>query len=209
MGYVIKRGKNEPYHRGFFCNDDNIKYPIVEEQVPLVAAVGIWFTATLIVIIFVESICFWAFPPLENQKKSVREALCCKIPMILLELYRLCGFWGIGSLFTLNMTEIAKFEIGRLRPHFIAACNITGGLTEALCFEPNPLFNLTDSLLTDNAESGSGDQKPYTQIYKFVNSSGSLCENGTEKAVREARKSFLSGHASFSFYSAVFLVLYL
>ena len=29
------------------------------------------------------------------------------------------------------------------------------------------------------------------------------------KTVREARKSFLSGHASFSFYSAVFLVLYL
>ena len=48
--------------------------------------------------------------------------------MILIELYRLCGFWGIGSLFTLNITEIAKFEIGRLRPHFIAACNIT--LTE-------------------------------------------------------------------------------
>ena len=104
--------------------------------------------------------------------------------MILLELYRLCGFWGIGSLFTLNITEIAKFEIGRLRPHFIAACNITGGLTEALCFEPNPLFNLTDSLLTNNAESGSGNdsgdqatfvqqpgnQQPYTQIYKVAKS---------------------------------------
>ena len=91
--------------------------------------------------------------------------------MILLELYRLCGFWGIGSLFTLNITEIAKFEIGRLRPHFIAACNITGGLTEALCFEPNPLFNL----LADNAESGSEEQKtfvqqPYTQIYKVAKS---------------------------------------
>ena len=63
--------------------------------------------------------------------------------MILLELYRLCGFWGIGSLFTLNITEIAKFEIGRLRPHFIAACNITGGLSEALCFEPLPNITLT------------------------------------------------------------------
>ena len=96
--------------------------------------------------------------------------------MILLELYRLCGFWGIGSLFTLNITEIAKFEIGRLRPHFIAACNITGGLTEALCFEPNPLFNQTDNF---SHFEGSGEhvtetpmfgnvQKPYTQIYKVV-----------------------------------------
>ena len=85
--------------------------------------------------------------------------------MILLELYRLCGFWGIGSLFTLNITEIAKFEIGRLRPHFIAACNIT--LDEALCFEPNPLFNETGDYY------GSGDvqvQEPYTQIYKVAKS---------------------------------------
>jgi len=214
--YVIKGGKNEPYHRGFFCNDDNIKYPMVEEQVSLFAAVGIWFTATLFVIVVVESICFWAFPPFENQKKSVSEALCCKIPMILLELYRLCGFWGIGSLFTLNITEIAKFEIGRLRPHFIAACNIT--LTEALCFEPNPLFNQTDNFEGDGEHVTETPmfenvQKPYTQIYKFVETNGtgndSLCFNGDDKTVREARKSFLSGHASFSFYSAVFLVLYL
>ena len=79
--------------------------------------------------------------------------------MILLELYRLCGFWGIGSLFTLNITEIAKFEIGRLRPHFIAACNIT--LDEALCFEPNPLFNQTGDVQV---------QEPYTQIYRVTKS---------------------------------------
>jgi hypothetical protein len=54
----------------------------VDEQVPLKMAVGIWFTVTLIVLIFVESLCFWAFPPLENQKKSVSEALCCKVSYI-------------------------------------------------------------------------------------------------------------------------------
>jgi hypothetical protein len=82
------------------------------------------------------------------------------------------------------------------------------GLTEALCFEPNPLYNKTGDY-EGSGWDGLDVPKPYTQIYKFVNSSGSLCENGTEKTVREARKSFLSGHASFSFYSAVFLVLYL
>ena len=87
--------------------------------------------------------------------------------MILIELYRLCGFWGIGSLFTLNITEIAKFQIGRLRPHFIAACNIT--LNEALCFEPFP-----------NATGDSGGNtneqfvQNYTQIYKVARS---FCTN--------------------------------
>ena len=95
--------------------------------------------------------------------------LIFQIPMILLELYRLCGFWGIGSLFTLNMTEIAKFEIGRLRPHFIAACNITGGLTEDLCFEENPLFNKT-GVYNGSDWDGLDVPKPYTQIYKVAKS---------------------------------------
>ena len=48
--------------------------------------------------------------------------------------------------------------------------------------------------------------KPYELLVtlnskQYVDSSGDLCQNGDEKMVREARKSFLSGHASFSFYS--------
>ena len=100
--------------------------------------------------------------------------------MILLELYRLCGFWGIGSLFTLNITEIAKFEIGRLRPHFIAACGIT--LNEALCFEPLNFPNLTQPNVTEESGrfEGSGGSElqtvvepfvqEYTQIYKVARS---------------------------------------
>ena len=95
--------------------------------------------------------------------------------MILLELYRLCGFWGIGSLFTLNITEIAKFEIGRLRPHFIAACNIT--LTEALCFEPLTQTNVTD-VIDGSGDSGGNNEEnfvqKYTQIYKVARS---FCTN--------------------------------
>ena len=93
--------------------------------------------------------------------------------MILLELYRLCGFWGIGSLFTLNITEIAKFEIGRLRPHFIAACNVT--LTEALCFEPFP--NATDVIEGSGDSGGNTNEQfvqKYTQIYKVARS---FCTN--------------------------------
>ena len=85
--------------------------------------------------------------------------------MILLELYRLCGFWGIGSLFTLNITEIAKFEIGRLRPHFIAACNVT--LNESLCFEPR--LALTDNITEDYDSTIDGNSTlEYTDIYKVA-----------------------------------------
>ena len=86
--------------------------------------------------------------------------------MILLELYRLCGFWGIGSLFTLNITEIAKFEIGRLRPHFIAACNIT--LTQELCFE-RLVDNSTEEYESNTESTLDGNVEPvYTDIYKVA-----------------------------------------
>ena len=41
MTLFLKGGKNEPYHRGFFCNDDNIKYPMVS------AISQFWFQALL------------------------------------------------------------------------------------------------------------------------------------------------------------------
>ena len=39
--------------------------------------------------------------------------------MVVYELYRLLGFFTLGNLFTLNINEICKFQIGRLRPYFL------------------------------------------------------------------------------------------
>ena len=46
MTLSLKGGKNEPYHRGFFCNDDNIKYPIVS------AISQFWFQDLLRITVF-------------------------------------------------------------------------------------------------------------------------------------------------------------
>ena len=48
MTLSLKRGKNEPYHRGFFCNDDNIKYPMVS------AISQFWFQAPLRIIVLIQ-----------------------------------------------------------------------------------------------------------------------------------------------------------
>ena len=114
------------------------------------------------------------------------------------------GYFVLGALCTLLTTEMAKsvnvqdlectckslrwlhrclshyrYKIGRLRPYFMAACKIS--LTKDLC----------------------KDEHGYT---KFV--TNYTCP-GDPFEVREASKSFLSGHSSFSFYCATFLVVYL
>ncbi len=96
-----------------------------------------------------------------------------------MELYRILGYFTIGALCSLLTTEMAKYKIGRLRPYFLAACDIK--LTDELCRDRYGHFVFVDEF----------DCK------------------GDPHDVREASKSFLSGHSSFSFYCATFLIVYL
>ena len=50
------------------------------------------------------------------------------------------------------------------------------------------------------------DKVSITWLQVFV--TNYTCD-GEDKLIREARKSFVSGHASFSFYCATFLIIYL
>ena len=108
---------------------------------------------------------------------------CRKIPLWFMEFYRICGYFTIGALFTLLTAETAKFTIGRFRPHFLTICNLN-----------------FDTI-------GCKDSYNYE---KFVTEY--TCdppENITDHDIKDAKKSFLSGHSSFSFYCATFLAIYL
>ncbi len=102
-----------------------------------------------------------------------------KIPWVFVELYRILGYFTFGAFCTLLATEMAKFKVGRLRPYFLTVCDL----------------DLTDDLCKDRDGH-----------YKFVEDYH--CK-GDEHEVREATKSFFSGHSSFSFYTATFLIVYL
>ena len=102
-------------------------------------------------------------------------------PWVFIELYRILGYFTLGALFTLLTTEMAKFKVGRLRPYFLTVCD--PNLTDAMC----------------------RDEYGYNI---FVTPDNYTC-NGKEEEVNEARKSFLSGHTSLSFYTATFLIVYI
>ena len=59
----------------------------------------------------------------ESQMKCRRNkgVLGCfsRIPVIIIELYRILGYFFIGALGCLLTTELAKYKIGRLRPYYL------------------------------------------------------------------------------------------
>ena len=172
--YVFTHGK-EPYDRGFFCDDQSIKHPYLEEEIPETIAFAIWGVIVFLLIPAIELLHVTIYSHLSPTPLGKWG------PWVFIELYRILGYFKLGALFTLLTTEMAKFKVGRLRPYFLTIC------------EPD----LSDVKCKD--ENG---------FYIFVTPDNYNCTGDAEE-VREARKSFLSGHASLSFYTATFLVVYI
>lgn len=187
MAYIYVFTKQySPYQRGFFCDDENLKHPYKEQTVPIVICVAIWATVSVIFIVVVETIRNYAELRCKRNPRRGKPIRDNRTPWIAVELYRHFGYFSLGALTTLLFTELAKYTVGRLRPHYLTLCDPE--LTEELC----------------------KDQWGYN---KFVTESEDvICRNMTEekeKKLHEARLSFLSGHSSFSFYCGMFLIIYL
>lgn len=200
--YVVNGGDVEPFARGFFCDDENLKHPYSEEQISVGLCAFIWIAAAIFIVTLVETLSTltYDFPQWSEALKNRGALKTLKIPRVVIEIYRylkfmkfqfskiefcfdfrILGYFAIGALFCTLTTEIAKYNIGRLRPYFLTVCN--PDLSESLCKDANGY----EKFVTDYQCHPDAD----------------------EKMVREARKSFLSGHSSFSFYSGTFIILYL
>ena len=142
----------------------------------------IFASLSILIIVPLESLLFVVFKPSQFDASKI-----FKIPALVLELFRLFSFLVMIGLFNVMITEIGKFSIGRLRPHFLTLC------------KPN----------LDN-----GTCRDDLGYEKYIVISNGKCTrkddfHNYEKHLNDGRKSFLSGHSSFSFYVAVFLVCYL
>jgi len=187
MAYIyVFSSHYDPYQRGFFCDDQNLKHPYLPQTVPIVQCVLIWAAVSTFFIVTVETLRSWA----EAQAGTRR----CKpfsnnrTPWIACELYRHFGYFTLGALTTLLFTELSKYTIGRLRPHFLTLCKPK--LTPELC------------------EDEFGYKRFVTEGEDEI-CEGLTSGDVTKKQLHEARLSFLSGHASFSFYCGMFLIVYL
>ena len=180
--HMIAGSSYTPFHRGFFCDDQNLKHPYIENQtVPMMACFAIWMFLLTVFIVIIELLRSKTMNSMEFPIFGVN------VPWILIELYRHFGYLTFGGIASIVFTDLSKFTIGRLRPHFLTVCQPE--YREDICQDENGY----QQFITLNE----------TEICQ------GLQANTTVKMLKDARMSFMSGHSSFSFYCATFLVIYL
>ena len=170
----------EPVVRGFYCNDTDIFNPYMDDIVSFMVVVTFGTLWPLFCIIVIEL--FNSNIVKCFRKKIIIPASSRK--QFAVSVSHAASLFILGLNLTLLITEIGKKLVGRLRPHFISVC------------QPN--YSILNCTTTRNSNT----------IYNYIDTSGSFCTN-SDKAVKEARLSFPSGHSSFSTYCMIFLIIYI
>ncbi|XP_033153279.1 putative phosphatidate phosphatase isoform X2 [Drosophila mauritiana] len=175
----------EPYKRGFFCDDESLKHPFHESTVRNWMLYFIGAVIPVGVILIVEVIISQNKAKQDNGNATSRRYVFMnyELPDWMIECYKKVGIYAFGAVLSQLTTDIAKYSIGRLRPHFIAVCQ--------------PLMP-DGTTCADAINAGK-----YIQEFtcKGVGSSARM--------LKEMRLSFPSGHSSFTFFAMVYLALYL
>lgn len=105
------------------------------------------------------------------------------VPIWLQSVYKYVGLLFFGAACSQLTTDIAKYTIGRLRPHFISVCQ--------------PVF-----------PDGTNCTNP-ANFYKYMEVFQCANEDSSKRKLKEMRLSFPSGHSSFSMYTMTYAALYL
>ncbi|XP_025155976.1 putative phosphatidate phosphatase [Harpegnathos saltator] len=164
----------KPYKRGFFCNDESLSHPYHDSTITsmMLYIVGIFLPVfTLILGEFLHA--------RHCTEQTGKVLFGYSVPLWVCNAYEKVGIFLFGTACTVLITNVAKYSVGRLRPHFMTLCV--------------PNVNCT---LPENQ---------YKYIENFVCTSSSI----TAMQYKELRLSFPSGHSSFSAYTMIYLAMYL
>lgn len=107
----------EPFHRGFFCDDESLMHPYHESTVGLSLAI-VGFGLPILLIILME---FASSKFNEGDCASVK-LFNRDIPFWALGVYKNVVVFLFGAYVNILITDIGKRVVGRLRPHFLEVC---------------------------------------------------------------------------------------
>uniref|UniRef100_A0A8R1U448 AcidPPc domain-containing protein n=1 Tax=Onchocerca volvulus TaxID=6282 RepID=A0A8R1U448_ONCVO len=199
----------EPYKRGFYCDDESIRYPYRPSTVSrqMLVIIGLVVPAVLITTTETFRALMW-----ERKIREEFQHYKCRrygVPRLIVRLYVFFGYFLVGVVFNQLMVDIAKYTIGRQRPHFIAICKPKHmGIQHVVIGGSNS--NRTLAFRRTYSQS-SGIVKGFETCP--INSHEYITDfecTGTDRyLIHESMLSFYSGHAAFSFYAAWYTVLYL
>ncbi|XP_061473974.1 phospholipid phosphatase 1 isoform X2 [Rhineura floridana] len=113
LPFAILTARNTPFKRGVFCNDESIQYPYKDDTISYELLAGIIVPFDVIVIILGEALSVY-YNRLHSSS-FVRNNYIASI-------YKAIGTFIFGAAISQSLTDIAKYSIGRLRPHFLDIC---------------------------------------------------------------------------------------
>uniref|UniRef100_A0A3B5LZJ6 Phospholipid phosphatase 1 n=1 Tax=Xiphophorus couchianus TaxID=32473 RepID=A0A3B5LZJ6_9TELE len=142
LPFFILTPRHSPFKRGFFCNDESIRFPYKEDTISYQLLLGVMIPFTLIALLCGEFLSVYMCRIKSRSLK--RKWMMC--------VYKAVGSSLFGAAASQSLTDIAKYSIGRLRPYFLAVCKPvwnqidckTGGYIEnftCFIFEFNLLSN--------------------------------------------------------------------
>lgn len=113
LPFAILTPQHNPFKRGFFCNDESIRYPIKDDTISYQLLGGVMIPFALIIITCGE--CLSVYMNRVPTNSSISNPYVAYI-------YKGVGSYLFGAAASQSLTDIAKYSIGRLRPHFLAVC---------------------------------------------------------------------------------------
>uniref|UniRef100_A0A182RUT8 Phosphatidic acid phosphatase type 2/haloperoxidase domain-containing protein n=1 Tax=Anopheles funestus TaxID=62324 RepID=A0A182RUT8_ANOFN len=170
----------DPFKRGFFCDDESLMHPFHDSTVTnwMLYIIGILLP---VIVIIITELC-------RAKMKNTSDILPLKvwntdIPFWIVQSYKSVGMFGFGAAVSQLLTDVGKYTIGRLRPHFFDVCKprMPDGTTCA-----------------DAINQG-----------RYVTDFTCTSEKSSARMLKEMRLSFPSGHSSFSMYTLVFCAIFL
>ncbi|EDW73249.1 uncharacterized protein Dwil_GK16761 [Drosophila willistoni] len=169
----------EPARRGFFCDDESIRYPFRDNTVtPVMLGLLVGLLPFLIILV-VEYVRYMR----AGELSATVQFLNWRVSTWYVELGKHSIYFIFGTILTFDATEVGKYTIGRLRPHFMAVC------------QPQ---------LSDGSQCSD-----LINLHRYVENYECAGEGYTVMDVRQSRLSFPSGHSSMAFYAMVYMALYL
>lgn len=169
------------YKRGFFCDDESLKHPFKESTVKSYMLHLYGIVLPTVAIILTEF--FRARRKGDTRRFRLFDI---SIPDWISNSYNNIGIFGFGAAATQLVVDIAKYQVGRFRPHFFDVCD--------------PRFD--DGSNCSDAKNLGIYHTKFTCLKEEK-------ELSTPRQIKEMRLSFPSGHSSFSAYTMIYCAIYL
>ncbi|KAL3841515.1 hypothetical protein ACJMK2_019649 [Sinanodonta woodiana] len=111
----------DPFKRGFFCDDESLKHPFKDSTVTSFTLYFVGFSVPIAIMIVLEAFRIY-MQKIPEQEKIVNKH--GKLIVYVRNLYLSVMPFLFGAVVEQLTTDIGKYSVGRLRPHFFSVCQL-------------------------------------------------------------------------------------